>query len=119
MDTGHFKVKLLEKQRELLVEIGRLEAAAREARDTEVEDPIDSVTSSEGRAEAFRESSLEWQTLTQVRDALTRIDENRYGSCLECGRRIEPARLEAVPWTPYCLEDQEKLDRREDRAAAE
>lgn len=119
METGHFKAKLLDKQRDLLAEIGRLEAAARAARDTEVEDAIDSVTSSEGRAEAFQESSLEWQTLTQVREALQRIDENMYGACLECGRQIEPARLEAVPWTPYCRDDQEKLDRDENRAAAE
>ena len=26
--------------------------------------------------------------------------------------QIEPARLEAVPWAAYCLEDQEKQDKR-------
>ena len=84
---------------------------ARNAREAEVEDPIDQVTSAEGKAVAFEESSREWQTLTQVRDALQRIEKGAYGNCVECGRAIEPARLEAVPWTPYCRADQEKVDR--------
>ena len=46
-----------------------------------------------------------------VREALTRMDEGVYGKCVACGRDIGEARLNAVPWTPYCIEDQEKLDK--------
>jgi DnaK suppressor protein len=112
MDTQRYKKRLLEKEQDLLADISRLEAEARNAREAEVEDPIDVVTADEGRAAAFQESTIEWQTLTQVRDALRRIDEGTYGKCIDCGRDIEPARLEAVPWTPYCLQDQEKHDRK-------
>ena len=111
MDTRQIKTKLLEKERELLADIATLEQEARNAREAEVEDPIDEVTSAEGKAVAFEESSREWQTLRQVRDALQRIENSTYGKCMECGRPIEPARLEAVPWTPYCRADQEKYDR--------
>jgi hypothetical protein len=31
-----------------------------------------------------------------------------YGRCAACGRQIEAARLEAIPWARYCLEDQDK-----------
>jgi len=41
---------------------------------------------------------------------LQRIKDGTYGKCTLCGRQIEPARLEAIPWAAYCLEDQEKLD---------
>ena len=110
MDVAHFKKLLLDKQAELLPDIARLESEAREARQAEVEDPIDEVTSSEGRTAAFQTGSMEWQTLTEVRDALRRIDEGSYGVCEDCGRPIAPARLEAAPWTRYCRDDQEKHD---------
>jgi RNA polymerase-binding transcription factor len=50
--------------------------------------------------------------LIQVRDALKRIEGGTYGRCSACGLQIEAARLEAVPWAAYCLEDQEKQDKR-------
>jgi DnaK suppressor protein len=42
---------------------------------------------------------------------LRRIENGTYGKCIACGRQIEAARLEAVPWAQYCLEDQEKRDK--------
>ena len=94
-----------------MADISRLESEARESRSAEVEDPIDQVTSSEVKAANFHVSTVEARTLKEVRDALRRMDEGVYGTCMDCGRAIEPARLEAVPWTRYCLPDQEKRDR--------
>ncbi len=111
MDTQHFKQRLLARERELIDDSARFENEARESRAAEVEDPIDQVTSSENKAVSFQESTLAAQTLKQVRDALRRIDDGSYGICIDCERPIEPARLEAVPWTPYCLADQQKHDK--------
>ena len=110
MDTGKFKQILLAKERELVESIDRFGSAGREARSAEVEDPIDQVTSAELKAGAFAVSTIEANTLQQVRAALERIEDGTYGVCIDCGRMIEPARLEAVPWTPYCRDDQEKHD---------
>ena len=110
MNLEHFKTRLHAKEEELRADIARLESEARQAREADVEDVIDEATSSEGKAAAFEASSREWQTLTAVRDAMQRIEEGTFGMCLDCGRLIEPARLEAVPWTPYCRADQEKHD---------
>jgi DnaK suppressor protein len=111
MDIQHFKQRLLARERELVDDIARFENEARESRAAEVEDPIDQVVSSENKAASFQESTLAAQTLKQVRDALRRIDDGSYGICIDCDRPIEPARLEAVPWTPYCLADQQKHDK--------
>jgi DnaK suppressor protein len=111
MDIEHFRQRLLARERELIDDIARFESEARESRDAEVEDPIDQVTSSESKAASFQESTLAAETLKQVRDALRRIDEGSYGKCIDCGRPIEAARLEAIPWTPYCLGDQRKHDK--------
>ena len=110
MDLEHFKQRLLQKEKELLADIQRLQTEAREPRENEVRDEMDEVTSSEARDTAFQESSLEFETLQQVRDALQRIEDGVFGKCIDCGREIQQARLEAVPWTPYCLEDQQKHD---------
>jgi DnaK suppressor protein len=111
MDIQHSKQRLLAREQELIANIARFDNEARESRTAEVEDPIDQVISSENKAAIFQESTLAAETLKQVRDALQRVDEGAYGKCIDCGRSIEPARLEAVPWTPYCLADQEKHDK--------
>jgi DnaK suppressor protein len=111
MNTEHFKQRLLDKQRELEAEMARLEDEARDSGDAEVRDPMDDATSSQGTSEALEEDALASQTLIQVQDALKRIELGTYGKCNACGRQIEAARLEAVPWAAYCIEDQEKQDR--------
>jgi len=97
------------KARELQSDIARLRGEAREP--GEVRDPTDSAAADQGSAEALEEITLESRTLEQVEDAMKRIADGTYGKCIVCGRSISAARLEAIPWTPYCLEDQEKLDK--------
>ena len=111
MNTERFKQRLLDKERELVREMARLEEEARDSGESEVRDSTDDATSSQNTSEALQEDALASQTLTQVRDALKRIDNGTYGKCIACGRQIELARLEAVPWAAYCLEDQEKQDK--------
>ena len=44
----------------------------------------------------------------KVRAALKRLEEGTYGRCVSCGAEIDPARLEALPYTEFCLECQKK-----------
>ncbi|MBV8070006.1 MAG: TraR/DksA family transcriptional regulator [Acidobacteriaceae bacterium] len=110
MDLEHFRKVLLAKEKELTGEIARLSGDARYARTAEVEDPMDQVTSDQGEATALEETSNLSDTLSQVRAALQRLHNGEYGRCVDCGREIKLARLEAVPWTPYCIDDQQKHD---------
>jgi len=50
--------------------------------------------------------------LTKVQEALHRMEVGTYGKCVVCGREIEVARLEAIPWASYCMKDQEKEEQR-------
>jgi len=63
------------------------------------------------------ERELELTTLTIVEgelkdidDALARLDQGTYGICEECGKPIDEARLEAVPWARYCIVDQARIE---------
>lgn len=46
----------------------------------------------------------------EVRAALKRIDDGSYGTCESCGRAIAVARLEAIPYTRYCIKCAENAD---------
>ena len=50
--------------------------------------------------------------LNEVQDALTRIDEGRYGICENCGRPIDRARLKALPLARYDLRCQRLIEER-------
>jgi DnaK suppressor protein len=45
-----------------------------------------------------------------VRRALERLHDGSFGDCLHCGQAIGDKRLEALPWTPYCIACQEKIE---------
>ena len=115
IDTEHYREILTAREQELSTETTQLEQTARESRVAEVEDEMDAVASDEGKTAAFNVSSITANMLSAVRAALQRIDAGEYGICVDCERPIGEKRLQAVPWTPYCIEDQEKHDK-EDQA---
>lgn len=45
----------------------------------------------------------EAQLLTEINDALARIEQGSYGRCVECGQEISPTRLNAIPYARHCL----------------
>ena len=49
-------------------------------------------------------------TLEAIEGALERIEEGVYGVCAECGRAIPKTRLNAIPFTPYCVKCAGKLE---------
>jgi RNA polymerase-binding transcription factor DksA len=48
--------------------------------------------------------------LRQIKDALHKHDAGQYGICENCGREIDIARLEAIPYTALCLNCAETRD---------
>lgn len=55
--------------------------------------------------------------LADVEHALQRIDDGTYGTCEACGKAIDDDRLEALPATRFCVDDQVQAER-EQRFAA-
>ena len=62
---------------------------------------------------ADRESNL----LRNVRAALRRIDDGSFGVCVHCDEEISIKRINAVPWTPYCIACQEQVDRAQEEGS--
>ena len=63
----------------------------------------------------LRESKL----LRDVRAALARLDDGSYGVCARCEEDISQKRLNAIPWTRYCLHCQEQIDQENGAPASE
>ena len=49
------------------------------------------------------------QILGDTAAALQRVDQGTFGKCIECGAKIGTERLQAVPYTAYCMECAQKL----------
>jgi DnaK suppressor protein len=48
--------------------------------------------------------------LDQVQAALARFEQGTYGSCERCGKPIDPARLQALPYAALCMMCQQHLE---------
>ena len=55
------------------------------------------------------------ETLDQINQALSRLDEGAYGHCLECGEEIPERRLRALPFAIRCKDCEEALEVAEER----
>ncbi len=45
-----------------------------------------------------------------IEAALERIEAGTFGTCLDCGREIPRERLEAIPYTPVCVDCERKRE---------
>lgn len=105
-----FKKRLEERQVSLRKTVSRTEEDGRIADQDTAQDIADRAASSYTKEFLFSQSNNDRQLLAMVETALQRIREGAFGECVSCGNEINSKRLEAVPWTRYCIECQEKLE---------
>ena len=53
----------------------------------------------------------ERKIVREIIAALKRIEEGTYGICEGTGQPIPKARLEGIPWTPYCVQYAEMVEK--------
>jgi len=109
-EVKKYKEILETKRRELEGNVRNREGIAIE----KTPDALDEVQHAAERELAIRNLDRESNLLRNVRGALARIEEGTYGVCLHCEEDINPKRLNAVPWAPYCITCQEMADRRKE-----
>ena len=107
LNTKDIKQKLLN-ERELLIQ--KLKGNDLSVDDSETPDPVDLAVRNYSKNVALAVSENESRQLTQIDEALVRLDDDEYGSCQNCEKAINPKRLAAIPWARYCLDCQELLE---------
>jgi DnaK suppressor protein len=108
-ELNKYKALLEAKQAELAGGLRNREGIAIE----KTADALDEVQLAGERELAIRNLDRESNLLRNVRLALGRMADGSYGTCLHCEEDISPKRLNAVPWTAYCIKCQEAADRHE------
>ena len=109
-ELNKYKQLLETKQTELAGGLRNREGIAIE----KTADALDEVQLAGERELAIRNLDRESNLLRNVRSALGRMADGSYGVCLHCEEDISPKRLNAVPWTPYCIQCQEMADRNQE-----
>lgn len=85
--------------------------------------PVDPIEISEG-SQDFEETAVDFletqqeqsilvnqqALLTEVENALKRIEEGKYGRCIVDGEPIPEKRLEAIPWASRCIKHEQELE---------
>jgi len=108
-ELNKYKAMLEAKQAELSAGLRNREDIAIE----KTPDAIDEVQLAGERELAIRNLDRESNLLRNVKGALVRVADGSYGVCMHCEEDIKSKRLDAVPWTKYCIKCQEAADRHE------
>lgn len=109
MNIDHYRRQLLELEQELVVKLREdVETAGTAGEDQ----PADLAQVDQLKEDYFALAETDSAVLAAVRAALRRIDDGTYGRCAVDGKPIDENRLDAVPWTAYCLEHQTELEGR-------
>src|SRR5262245_58744226 len=87
----------------------------REPIDDSTSDVADESATNEQKEEQLWKVDTDRTMLSQVRNALERIESGTFGKCLADSEPIDEKRLEAMPWAPYCLEHQQQLEKSQPR----
>lgn len=98
------------KRREILSLYEQDLRAGQRSSDEGAEDLVDRANSAHHREFLLSLSGAERDLLLEIEQAVERIDEGGFGSCVHCGEEISPPRLQAVPWARYCVGCQERSE---------
>ena len=113
----YFKKQLIEKQRQLVDEVGRSANYGKDAEDDAIKDLGDQANTAYTREFFFELGTGDRRLLRDVVSALARIDGGSFGNCERCGEVIAEKRLEALPFARHCIGCQ-RLVEEEERTAA-
>jgi len=79
--------------------------------DEGTQDLADKASSAYTKEFLYSLSNTDREVLQLVDEALQRIRRGAYGVCVECGAELNKKRLEAVPWSRYCVSCQDKKEK--------
>lgn len=114
-EIGEFKSLLLVKRREILGNVMSMEDETLRRERNELSNmPVRMADGGTDNYEIEHTMGLmdsERKLISEIDEALRRIEEGTYGICQGSGKPIPKARLEAIPWAKYCVEHARVLEK--------
>lgn len=105
-----FEERLRHQERQLERNMLTAVEQGRQTMAEETLDVADQAVMSYQKEMIFKQGTEGHSQLSLVRLALERLHEGGFGECMHCGKVIGEKRLDALPWTPYCIDCQEKIE---------
>ena len=117
-DIELLKQAMLEKRREILINVNEFEDEALKQSRLDASGDLSSMpihmadlgTDNYEQEFALDLMDSERKLINEIDDALQRIEDGTYGICEGTGKPISKARLKAQPWARYCVEYAQKLE---------
>jgi DnaK suppressor protein len=106
----HFRSILLKELPEHAQQVREDQMSAIEGAEDGVKDSLDMSIEDVNKEIAFTMGERESEMVTEIDEALRRIDDGTYGKCQRCGRDIDERRLEALPTARYDAECQAQIE---------
>jgi DnaK suppressor protein len=104
------KQKLAALRNEIVRKLSNFRNESKEVETDIAQDLADKAESSYTKEFLLSLSDAERDQLFQIDSALLRIERGEFGQCQTCQKEISKKRLNALPWTPLCIECQEKAE---------
>jgi len=108
LDLEKYRKRLLEEQAKLNEEIGTVSELSEPAPDDRQVTAADAPLISEVVDIQNTVMDMRSNRMGKINAALQSIDDGTYGTCIQCGKEIDPRRLDAEPMALTCIEDAEK-----------
>jgi DnaK suppressor protein len=110
-DLEKYRRLLLGKKNSLSNDLAKTRNAEEETIEEATQDIADKAVSSYTREFLYSLSDTDRNTLVRIDDALVRVNEGIYGTCVNCAQPMAEKRLTAVPWAPHCVDCQELAEK--------
>lgn len=107
----YFEKRLRQRQQELEQAVANTVEQALSSNTDDMRDVADQAVAGYQKELLFSQGSVRSAQLRLVRQALARLADGTFGDCVRCYQAIGAKRIEALPWTPYCINCQELIER--------
>jgi DnaK suppressor protein len=107
----YFERRLRERQQELEHALASTVEQALSSNPDDTRDVADQAVAGYQKELLFSQGTVRNAQLRLVRQALDRLADGTFGECVRCSQIMGAKRIEALPWTPYCIDCQERIER--------
>jgi DnaK suppressor protein len=105
-----YRKTLLEQKEKIVRTLSEFYNESKEVETDIAQDVVDKAESSYTKEFLLSLSDAEREQLRLLDAALRRLETSGFGLCQMCGKPIGKKRLNALPWTPYCINCQQKKE---------
>lgn len=109
-EKDEFRKMLAAKKESIIRKLSATITESKEMESNVAQDVVDKAETSYTKEFLLSLTDTEREQLLMIDEALKRLEHAEFGVCQLCGKDVGAKRLEAIPWTPYCIDCQEKAE---------